>query len=75
MKKHGWIIEMKHNHKLGWVGFYSADQNYYLTRFFDTAAVYRTRAEARYMLSTLGEVVRKVSLDKDGKAIEIIKGR
>jgi hypothetical protein len=76
----GWVIEMKKGnvHMRGdGRRFYASSNGQsdgYTSTLVEDAVVYSTRAAARAQLHDQ-EIVRKVSVGTDGKAIEIIKGR
>ena len=70
MSKHGWVLQSRDT------GRFEDVCRFHLTPDIKEANIYPTRDAARNAPSKLEwEVVRKVSLDKDGKAIEIIRGR
>jgi hypothetical protein len=79
--KTGWIIEMKKRSPHFRLGptprFYSGDAEHsdgYTSNVLAEANVFPSRQVAR-ILATSHEIVRKVSVDDNGKAIEIIAGR
>lgn len=68
-KKHGWVLQDMDETN----GFVQEDGDVFDLEY---AWVFKTRAEARESLGKMdSDVVRKVSLDKDGEPIEIVKGR
>jgi hypothetical protein len=76
----GWVIEMKkgsvHMRDDG-RRFYASNigqSDGYTSTLVKDAVVYSTRDVARD-LTQYTEIVRKVSVDAEGKAIEVIKGR
>ena len=73
MKKHGWILE--DNDGEGFTMANAVNCNFF-TKDISKAGVFSTRNAARTAMVKLNsDVVRKVSLDKDGRAIKIIRGR
>lgn len=68
-KKHGWVLQDMDETK----GFVQEDGDVFDLEY---ARVFKTRAEARENLGKMdSDVVRKVSLDEDGRPIEIVPGR
>lgn len=69
-KTHGWVLYDAEEEK------HFTGNNDWMTRQITEARVFKTRKAARESIVKLcSDVVRKVRVDRDGVAVEIIKGR
>ena len=66
MKNHGWVIKKIETGK-----YYGPDDGYTPSHSLGAAEKFATRSKARWVADP-GEVVRKVSLTKNGKPKKII---